>query len=157
MRLRFWLTRCGRMTLVAPMYEWLKVVHILAVISWMAGLLYLPRLMVYHTASAVGSEQDETFKIMERRLLKAIMRPAALVALISGAALIHFVGFGVWLAVKLVAVVLMFGAHGVLEKHVGVFGRGLRLKSGRYFRILNEVPTVLMIVIVIMVVVKPFS
>jgi protoporphyrinogen IX oxidase len=145
------------MTRDIPMYEWVKVVHILAVISWMAGLLYLPRLMVYHTASAVGSEQDETFQVMERRLLKAIMRPAALVALISGVGLIHFVGFGVWLAVKLVAVVMMFGAHGVLEKHVGAFGRGLRLKSGRYFRILNEVPTVLMIVIVIMVVVKPFS
>ncbi len=139
------------------MYEWLKVVHILAVISWMAGLLYLPRLMVYHTASAVGSEQDVTLKTMERRLLKAIMRPAALVALISGVGLVHFIGFGLWLAVKLVAVVLMFGVHGVLEKHVGAFGRGFRLKSGRYFRILNEVPTVLMIVIVIMVVVKPFS
>lgn len=139
------------------MYEWLKVVHILAVISWMAGLLYLPRLMVYHTASSVDSDVDVTFKTMERRLLKAIMRPAALVALITGAGLIHFAGYGVWLVVKLVAVVCMFGAHGVLEKHVAAFGNGLRLKSGRYFRILNEVPTVLMIVIVIMVVVKPFS
>ena len=145
------------MTLVLAMYEWLKVVHILAVISWMAGMLYLPRLMVYHSAAAVGSDQDATFKIMERRLLKAIMRPAAVVALISGFGLIHFAGFGVWLAIKLAAVVGMFGVHGVLEKHVAAFGKGSRLKSGRYFRILNEVPTVLMIVIVIMVVVKPFS
>lgn len=139
------------------MYEWFKVVHILAVISWMAGLLYLPRLMVYHTASVVGSDQDVTFITMERRLLKAIMRPTAVVALISGFGLIHFAGFGVWLAIKLAAVVGMFGVHGVLEKHVAAFGKGSRLKSGRYFRILNEVPTVLMIVIVIMVVVKPFS
>jgi protoporphyrinogen IX oxidase len=142
------------------MYEWLKVIHILAVISWMAGLLYLPRLMVYHVESVVGSDRDETFKIMERRLLKAIMRPASLVALISGLALIHVAGFGwtdVWLIIKLVALVGMFGAHGVLESHVVKFARSERGKSGRYFRILNEVPTVLMIVIVIMVVVKPFS
>jgi protoporphyrinogen IX oxidase len=142
------------------MYEWLKVLHILAVISWMAGLLYLPRLMVYHTAAVVGSEQDLTFIVMERRLLKAIMRPAAFVALLTGFGLIHVAGYhltDIWLAAKLLAVVGMFAAHGILEKHVGAFGRGLRLKSGRYFRVLNEVPTVLMIVIVIMVVVKPFS
>ncbi len=142
------------------MYEWLKVVHVLAVISWMAGLLYLPRLMVYHTASVVGSDQDETFKTMERRLLKAIMRPAALVALISGAGLIHVAGYhlsDIWLSVKLLAVVGMFAAHGMLEKHAAAFRRGSRSRSGGYFRVLNEVPTVLMIVIVIMVIVKPFS
>lgn len=145
---------------VFPMYEWLKVVHILAVISWMAGLLYLPRLMVYHTATIVGSDQDATFKTMERRLLKAIMRPAALVALISGVGLIHVAGYrltDMWLVIKLVAVLGMLAAHGVLEKHVAAFGRSMRLKSGTYFRVLNEVPTVLMIVIVIMVIVKPFS
>jgi protoporphyrinogen IX oxidase len=142
------------------MYEWLKVLHVLAVISWMAGLLYLPRLMVYHTATVVGSEQDLTFMVMEQRLLKAIMRPAAVVALLTGFGLIHVAGYrltDIWLAAKLLAVVGMFAAHGILEKHVGAFGRGLRLKSGRYFRVLNEVPTVLMIVIVIMVIVKPFS
>lgn len=142
------------------MYEWLKVVHVLAVISWMAGLLYLPRLMVYHSSAALGSELDETFKVMERRLLSAIMRPAAVVALITGAGLIHVAGYGfsdVWLLIKLAAVVGMFGAHGMLEKHVGLFRRGERLRSARYFRVLNEVPTVLMIVIVIMVIVKPFS
>ena len=141
------------------MYEWLKVVHVLAVISWMAGLLYLPRLMVYHTGSVVGSEQDLTFRIMERRLLKAIMRPAAVVALVTGLAIIHVAGFSltdIWLVVKLLAVVAMFGVHGVLEKHVGVFAAGGRVKTSRYFRVLNEVPTVLMVVIVIMVIVKPF-
>jgi putative membrane protein len=142
------------------MYEAVKVVHILAVISWMAGLLYLPRLMVYHVDAVVGSDKDETFKIMERRLLKAIMRPAALVALVSGLYLIHAIDAGlgdIWLVVKLLALVGMFAAHGALEKHVGSFARGERLNTSRYFRVLNEVPTVLMIVIVIMVVVKPFS
>ncbi len=145
---------------MCQMYEWLKVVHVLAVISWMAGLLYLPRLMVYHTAAAVGSEVDVTFKVMERRLLSAIMRPAALVSLLTGFGLIHVAGYGLadrWLLIKLVAVVLMFCAHGVLEKHSGELRRGQRLRSGRYFRVVNEVPTVLMIVIVIMVIVKPFS
>jgi protoporphyrinogen IX oxidase len=142
------------------MYEWLKVIHILAVISWMAGLLYLPRLFVYHADVAVGSEQDSTFQVMERRLLKAIMRPAALVALISGVALIYVAGYAltdIWLVLKLVSVLLMFVAHGKLEKHAGEFARSLRTKSSRYFRVLNEVPTVLMIVIVIMVVLKPFQ
>jgi protoporphyrinogen IX oxidase len=142
------------------MYEWVKVIHILAVISWMAGLLYLPRLFVYHVDAAVGSAQDETFKVMERRLLKAIMRPAAVAALISGLVLIWVVGFGwtdIWLVVKLVAVLGMFMAHGKLESHVVEFARGDRRHSSRYFRIFNEVPTVLMIIIVIMVVVKPFA
>jgi protoporphyrinogen IX oxidase len=142
------------------MYEWLKVIHILAVISWMAGLLYLPRLFVYHAGVEVGAEQDATFQVMERRLLKAIMRPAAAVAFFSGLSLIHVAGYAltdVWLMIKLVAVVLMFAAHGVLEKHAGEFRRALRVRTSRYFRILNEVPTVLMIIIVIMVVVKPFQ
>jgi protoporphyrinogen IX oxidase len=142
------------------MYEWTKVVHILAVISWMAGLLYLPRLFVYHVDAIVGSVLDTTFKTMERRLLKAIMRPAAGVALASGLVLIWLTGFGWtdrWLLVKLLALVGMFLVHAKLESHVVQFARGERIQSGRYFRVLNEVPTVLMIVIVIMVVVKPFS
>jgi protoporphyrinogen IX oxidase len=108
----------------------------------------------------VGGEQDVTFQVMERRLLKAIMRPAAVVALFSGLGLIHVAGYAltdVWLMIKLVAVVLMLVAHGVLEKHAGEFRQALRVRTSRYFRILNEVPTVLMIVIVIMVVVKPFQ
>jgi protoporphyrinogen IX oxidase len=142
------------------MYEWLKVVHVLAVISWMAGLLYLPRLLVYHVGVEIGSEADSTFKIMERRLLKAIMRPAALVALLTGLGLIHVAGFSVWdtwLLVKLLALVGMFGVHGRLEAHIARFARDARDGTSRYFRILNEVPTVLMVVIVIMVIVKPFS
>jgi protoporphyrinogen IX oxidase len=142
------------------MYEWVKALHVLAVISWMAGLLYLPRLMVYHADVGVGSERDTTFRIMERRLLKAIMRPAAGVALLTGLGLLHLGGWdltSVWLVIKLVALVGLFGAHGMLEGHVGRFARGANEKSQRYFRVLNEVPTVLMIVIVVMVIVKPFA
>ena len=141
-------------------YLWIKVLHLLAVISWMAGLFYLPRLFVYHAGKAVGSESDETFKIMERRLLRAIMRPAAIVTLGSGLALLYQLGwpFGeTWVVLKLAAVVLMFGFHGLVERHASEFVAGLRTRSSRYFRIINEVPTVLMVVIVILVVVRPFS
>ncbi len=140
-------------------YLWLKVVHLLAVFSWMAGLFYLPRLMVYHADAAVGSLVSEQFKIMERRLLKAIMRPAMVVTWIFGL----WLGFsgewfapGVyWLWLKLLAVVILSGVHGLLERHAGLFARDQRVKSGVYFRVLNEVPTLLLIVIVILVVFKP--
>lgn len=142
------------------MYEWAKVVHILAVIAWMAGLFYLPRLFVYHVDQATGSATDETFKVMERRLLKAIMRPAALVAFISGVAVWHAAGFRLsdpWLVLKLLGVAAMYGFHGVLESHTVQFQRGARPGSSRYFRLINEVPTLLLIWIVVFVVVKPFS
>ncbi len=142
------------------MYEWSKVIHLLAVISWMAGLFYLPRLFVYHADKAVGGEADQTFLVMERRLLKAIMRPAAVVVLLSGLWLLHVLALPLsepWVLLKLLAVTLMFGFHGMLERHAGEFRSGLRARTGRYFRILNEIPTVLLIVIVIAVVVRPFS
>ncbi|MBG1233773.1 protoporphyrinogen oxidase HemJ [Aestuariivirga litoralis] len=142
------------------LYLWLKVIHIVAVIAWMAALFYMPRLFVYHTDAKSGSEMDETFKVMERRLMKAIMRPAALVALIAGAATVHLAGFAwssPWLSFKLLGVFGVFAYHGVLERYVASFARGERLKPQRFFRILNEVPTVLLIWIVIFVVVKPFS
>ena len=141
-------------------YLWLKVLHIVAVTSWMAGLLYLPRLMVYHSACAVGSDSDALFKIMERRLLKAITTPAAVVSLFSGGFLVWQLNFPfdqVWLWLKLIAVAILLGSHMVMAGHVAEFGRGERTRSGRYFRVLNEVPTVLLIVIVTCVVVKPFA
>lgn len=141
------------------MFLWLKVVHILAVISWMAGLFYLPRLMVYHADKAVGSELDETFKVMERRLIKAIMRPAAIVGLATGLWLLVEGGFGFmspWVHLKLAAVAGMVAVHLVLERHVRQFAVGWRGRPQRYFRILNEVPTLLLIVIVIAVIIKPF-
>ena len=145
---------------MADGYLWLKVVHILAVISWMAGLFYLPRLLVYHAERGAEVVLAETFKVMERRLLQAIMRPAGLVAILSGLGLI-WVGswYGpvpVWLWLKLVLVAAMSGFHGVLEWHVVQFRDGVEVKSGRYFRVLNEVPTAVLIGIVILVVVKPF-
>jgi protoporphyrinogen IX oxidase len=140
--------------------SWIKVVHVLAVISWMAGLLYLPRLMVYHASEKVDSAASTVFKAMERRLLKAIMRPALVVSLISGFALAGAMGFSFsspWLALKLVMVVGLVLFHGVLEHYVVLFAADWRGRSTRYFRVLNEVPTILLIGIVIMVVVKPFS
>ncbi len=139
---------------------WITVIHILAVISWMAGLFYLPRLFVYHSDVVPGSEASELFRVMERRLLKAIMRPAALVTLVSGIILWWIAGFSVtetWLLVKLLAVLLLVGFHGFLEACVKRFARDLRPYSSRQFRVLNEVPTILLIVIVVMVVVKPFQ
>jgi putative membrane protein len=146
--------------MVADTYLWTKLVHILAVISWMAGLFYLPRLFVYHADQAPGCATSETFKLMERRLLKAIMRPAALVSLSTGALLWWQAGFSLaegWLSIKLAAVVAVVAFHGLLEWCVIAFARDGRPYSSRRFRILNEVPTVLLIVIVAMVVLKPWQ
>lgn len=140
------------------MYLWIKALHVIAVIAWMAGLLYLPRLFVYHCAAAVGSQQSETFKIMERRLLRAIMNPAMIVVWLTGL-YIAFSGDWLrapWLHAKLLVVLLLSGAHGFLSRCVRDFAGDANGRSARFFRILNEVPTVLMIGAVILVVVKPF-
>lgn len=141
-------------------YLWTKVIHVLAVISWMAGLFYLPRLFVYHAENLENTEVVSVFKVMERRLLKAIMRPAGFVALITGLALIPLGGWDsplpVWLAWKLLLVLAMLAFHGLLEVHAVRFRDGRETKPGRYFRVINEVPTVLLIGIVILVIVKPF-
>jgi putative membrane protein len=140
------------------MYEWLKAVHVLAVISWMAGMLYLPRLMVYHVDAAPGSVQSETFKIMERRLLKGIMNPAMIVTWVLGLYLAWAAfGFkGGWLHGKILLVVLLSGVHGYLVGRVRDFANDRNTKSGRFYRIINEVPAVLMVGIVVLVIVKPF-
>lgn len=141
-------------------YLWLKVVHVVAVIAWMAGLFYLPRLFVYHTDQAVGSQSDQLFKVMERRLMEAIMRPAAAVALVAGVATVYAAGIAwseKWLSLKLLGVVGLCIYHGLLEKHLAALARGQRLKGQRYYRLINEVPTLLVIWIVVMVVVKPFT
>lgn len=140
------------------MYEWIKAFHILAVISWMAGMLYLPRLMVYHAESAVGSIQSETFKIMERRLLKGIINPAMIVTWVLGLYLAWAAfGFkGGWLHGKILLVVILSGIHGYLVGRVRDFANDRNTKSARFYRIINEVPAVLMVGIVILVVVKPF-
>jgi putative membrane protein len=140
------------------MYEWLKAFHVLAVISWMAGMLYLPRLMVYHAESPVGSIQSETFKIMERRLLKGIINPAMIVTWALGLYLAwEAFGFkGGWLHAKLMLVFLLSGIHGYLVGRVRDFANDRNAKSARFYRILNEVPALLMVAIVILVIVKPF-
>ena len=140
------------------MYEWIKALHIVAVISWMAGMLYLPRLFVYHCAAEVGSKQSETFKVMERRLLKAIINPAMIVTWLAGLYLAwsgHWFS-SAWLHAKLVLVIVLSGVHGFFSRWVKDFASDRNTRSQKFYRIINEVPTVLMIFIVILVVVKPF-
>lgn len=138
--------------------EWIKAFHVMAVISWMAGMLYLPRLMVYHADAPVGSIQSETFKIMERRLLKGIINPAMALTWILGLYLAWQVfGFkGGWLHAKLLLVFIMSGIHGYLVGRVRAFAEDRNDKPARFYRIINEVPAVLMALIVILVIVKPF-
>ena len=140
------------------MYEWVKALHVLAIISWMAAILYLPRLMIYHCAAEIGSVQSETFKVMERRLLKAIMTPAMIVSWATGLYLAWRGGWlsAGWFHVKFAAVIAMSAAHGFLAAAVKRFAADTNLRPQRFFRIVNEVPTVLMLVIVTMVIVKPF-
>lgn len=140
------------------LYEWIKALHVIAVISWMAGMLYLPRLFVYHAEAATGSDKSETFKVMERRLLRAIINPAMIVSWVLGLWL-AWRGFGFsggWLHAKIAAVVAMSGVHGYLAGAVRRFSEDRNTKPARHWRMVNEVPTVLMIVIVVLVVVKPF-
>ena len=139
---------------------YIKAFHIIAVIAWMAGLLYLPRLFVYHASSNVGSEQSETFKVMEWRLLRFITTPAMLATWIFGlilafSPLVNWSQDG-WLHAKLVLVVILTGFSGLLAKWTKDFAADRNTRSPRFYRIANEVPTVLMIIIVILVVVCPF-
>jgi putative membrane protein len=140
------------------MYEWLKAFHIIAVIAWMAGMLYLPRLFVYHCEADPGSRQSETFKVMERRLLRAIMNPAMIVTWLLGLWLAWRGNWfaAPWLHAKLILVFAISGAHGMLSRYVKDFAADRNRKSQKFYRIINEVPTVLMVVIVLLAVLKPF-
>jgi putative membrane protein len=137
---------------------WIKALHVIAVIAWMAGLFYLPRLFVYHADSQAGSPQSETFKVMERRLLKAIMNPAMIAVWITGPlAAYAFDDFSSgWLHAKLVLVLALSAFHGYLARLVKVFAADANRRSAAYYRVLNEAPTVLMAAIVVLVVVQPF-
>ena len=139
-------------------YLWIKVLHVLAIISWMAGLLYLPRLFVYHTDVEKGSPTSELFKVMERRLLRYIMTPAMIVAWATGLYLAVDQGYFSqgWFHLKLLMVLLMSASHGVMSRHVRLFASDLNEKNQKYFRVFNEIPTILMIVIVIAVIIRPF-
>lgn len=141
-------------------YLWIKAIHIMSVIAWMAGLFYLPRLFVYHAERAtVGSELDHTFQVMEEKLLRVIMKPAMIVAWLAGLTMIGLGAFdwgSVWSWVKIVSVILMTVAHGWMAARRKDFASGTNTRSGRTYRLFNEVPTVLMVLIVVAVVVKPF-
>ena len=140
------------------MYEWVKALHVIAIISWMAGLLYLPRLFVYHCDAEAGSVQSETFKIMERRLYRAIMTPAMIIAWLTGLFLIWQGGWitSGWLHTKLALVIAMSGAHGFMGRCVRDFAADRNLRSHKFYRFINEIPTLLMVGVVILVIVKPF-
>ncbi len=140
------------------MYEWIKALHVIAVISWMAGMLYLPRLFIYHCEADAGSKQSETFKVMEGRLLKIIINPAMVVTWLAGLWLVwggQWEKAG-WLHAKFALVIVMSAVHGFLVGRTRDFAKDRNTRSQRFYRILNEVPAVLMIAIVILVIVKPF-
>ena len=136
---------------------WVKALHVIAVIAWMAALLYLPRLMVYHADSAVGSEKAETFKVMERRLLKGIATPAMIASWVFGLWLAWSIGaWGEgWFHAKLACVLVLTAYHMVLVRWVRVFAEDRNLRPARFYRFVNEVPTLLLIAIVILAIVKP--
>ncbi len=145
---------------LASMYLWIKAIHVLAVISWMAGLLYLPRLFVYHTTAEPGSPMSETFKVMERRLANAIMTPAMIASVVCGLLMLVTPGIwasgGSWLPIKLVAAVLLVVVHFAMLSWRRAFAEDRNTHNQRFFRVINEVPTLLMIVIVLMVILRPF-
>lgn len=140
------------------MYEWIKAFHVIAVIAWLAGMLYLPRLFAYHCVAEPGSVQSETFKIMERRLLRAIITPAMIVTWALGLWIAWSSGFyrSGWLQAKVLLVLALSGLHGQFVRWVRDFSHDRNRHSQRFYRIINEVPTLLMIAIVILAVVKPF-
>ncbi len=137
---------------------WVKALHVISVISWMAALLYLPRLLVYHCDAAAGSDRSETFKVMERRLLKAIATPAMIATWVFGlwtASLLDVWSDG-WFMAKMVLVIALSAFHMALAKWVRLFAADANRHDQRFYRIANEVPTVIMIAAVILVIVKPF-
>lgn len=142
----------------ADAYLWVKAIHVIAVISWMAGMLYLPRLFIYHCQAEPGSVQSETFKVMEQRLLRIIINPAMVIAWVLGIWLAWQGGWltSSWFLFKLACVIALSAAHGYFSAAVRKFTEDRNDKTERHWRLMNEVPTILMIVIVILVIVKPF-
>lgn len=144
---------------MATLYLWIKALHVIAVIAWMAGQLYLPRLFVYHATSPVGSPQSETFKVMEEKLMRIIMNPAMIVTWLCGITMIALnpaLLSQAWLIVKLVLVLFLSGMHGVMSRWRKEFAADRNTRSQKFYRMINEVPTLALIVIVIMVIVRPF-
>ena len=145
--------------MAGSLYLWIKALHVIAVIAWMAGQLYLPRLFVYHAASPIGSPQSDTFKVMEAKLMRIIMNPAMIVTWVCGLTMIAMnpalLTQG-WLMVKLVLVLLLSAMHGIMSRWRRDFAADRNTRSQKFYRMINEVPTLALIVIVIMVIVRPF-
>jgi putative membrane protein len=144
---------------LADYIPWILAFHIIAVITWMAGLLYLPRLFVYHTQTKPGSEGSERFKVMERKLLRGIVNPSMIAVWILGPLLAWLTSayLDLWLQIKFVLVLILSGIHGLLVRYWRAFSEDRNIHSERFYRVLNEIPAVLMVLIVILVAVKPFS
>ena len=137
---------------------WIRAFHVISVIAWMSGMLYLPRLFVYHTETLPGSVDSERFKLMERRLLRGIINPAMIATWVFGLTLALLTGVyhDLWFQMKFSLVVVMTGMHGYFAGCVKTFAKDKNVRSARFYRILNEVPAVLMVIIVILVIVQPF-
>jgi putative membrane protein len=148
------------MAWLSDWYPWILSGHIISIIAWMAGMFYMPRLFAYHAEAEVGSDKSETFKIMERRLLRAIINPAMIAAWIFGILLVLTPGIVDWARgwpwVKATIVLAMSGLHGLLSRWRRQFASDRNIHTTRFYKLINEIPTVMMIVIVIMVVAKPF-
>jgi len=142
---------------MASLDLWIKVLHIVAIIAWMAGMLYLPRLFVYHAEAAPKSAMSEQFKVMERRLLKGIVTPAMIAVWITGPLLAWREGYFLspWLHAKLALVLALTALHGFFAAQVRAFAEDRNTRSSRFYRVVNEAPTVIMILIVFLVVMKP--
>jgi putative membrane protein len=145
-------------SLILQFYPWIKALHLISVIAWMAGLLYLPRIFVYHAGVPIGSDQDLTFQTMERKLMRVIMMPAMAATILLGGLLVAVIGMAGqgWLHAKLLLVVLLIVLHVMMGRWRRDFAAGRNTRSPRFFRFMNEAPTILMIAIVILAVVKPF-
>lgn len=145
---------------MADYFMWYKAIHVICVISWMAAMLYMPRLFVYHTRAEVGSEMDKTFQQMEYKLLKIIMTPSMILTYFFGILIAYIYGFvalGVWFHIKMTAVLGLTIFHGILAKWRKDFINGTNKHSEKFYRLINEIPPVLMIIAVVMVIVKPFE
>jgi len=141
-------------------FLWYKAIHVIAVICWMAGIFYMPRLFVYHCRAVPGSEMDEVFKVMERRLLRIITTPAMIATYVFGLLVAYVYGFvalGWWFYIKILAILVLTAFHGLQAKWMKDFACGKNKHSEKFYRIMNEVPVVFMIIAVVMVVVKPFE
>ncbi|AZL15607.1 protoporphyrinogen oxidase HemJ [Rickettsiales endosymbiont of Stachyamoeba lipophora] len=140
-------------------YLWFKALHIISIVAWMAGMFYLPRLFVYHTENQSNHQICKVFEVMERRLLKIIINPAMILTFIFGLSLMKIVGFenlGKWFHVKLLLILILTGFHGLLAKYRKDLLNKTFIKNAKFFRIINEIPTIIVILIIILAVVKPF-